>query len=137
MDKVVEIPDGKYMDPRTTPGIIVLDSLGNRHQQTFGLLRNYMQAEAHSRLGVSVGTLAVGKYAKVPLQNNLCDCGVFLLHYVEEFVKDPAGFVAMALGAVSMRGWFASQDMRAKRKRLLALAARLADEHKPPPAPDC
>ncbi|KAJ2515720.1 hypothetical protein GGI11_003678 [Coemansia sp. RSA 2049] len=136
MDKVVEIPDGKYMDPRTTPGIIVLDSLGNRHQQTFGLLRNYMQAEAHSRLGVSVGTLAVGKYAKVPLQNNLCDCGVFLLHYVEEFVKDPAGFVAMALGAVSMRGWFASQDMRAKRKRLLALAARLADEHKPPPAPD-
>ncbi|KAJ2585216.1 hypothetical protein EV177_009987, partial [Coemansia sp. RSA 1804] len=73
----------------------------------------------------------------VPLQNNLCDCGVFLLHYVEEFVRDPAGFVAMALGAVSMRSWFPSQDMRAKRRRLLALAARLADEHKPPAATDC
>ncbi|KAJ2213066.1 hypothetical protein IW140_004586 [Coemansia sp. RSA 1813] len=130
MDSVVEIPDSKYLDPRTTPAIIILDSLGNKHQQTFGLLRNYMQAEAHSRLGgVSLREATIGRYAKVPLQNNLCDCGVFLLHYVEEFVKDPMGFVALALGGVSMRDWFSSHDMQVKRRNTLALATRLTSEH--------
>ncbi|KAJ1903268.1 hypothetical protein LPJ81_003151 [Coemansia sp. IMI 209127] len=129
MDNKIEIPDSKYVDPHTTPAIIILDSLGNRHQPTFGLLRNYMQAEANSRLGVSLRGVTIGKYAKVPLQDNLCDCGVFLLHYVEEFVKDPLGFVAMALGSVSMRDWFTSRDMQAKRRDTLALAGRLAEEY--------
>ncbi|KAJ2869107.1 hypothetical protein GGI22_000449 [Coemansia erecta] len=129
MDNKIEIPDSKYVDPHTTPAIIILDSLGNRHQPTFGLLRNYMQAEANSRLGVSLRGVTIGKYAKVPLQDNLCDCGVFLLHYVEEFVKDPLGFVAMALSNVSMRDWFTSRDMQAKRRDTLALASRLAEEY--------
>ncbi|KAJ2559730.1 hypothetical protein EV175_000196 [Coemansia sp. RSA 1933] len=130
MEREVEIPDSKYSDPQTTPAIIILDSLGNRHQQTFGLLRNYMQAEAQSRLGMGLKKEAtVGRYAKVPLQHNLCDCGVFLLHYVEEIVKDPVGFVAMALGGVSMRDWFSSYYMQVKRREALELAGRLAEEH--------
>ncbi|OLL21786.1 Ubiquitin-like-specific protease 2 [Neolecta irregularis DAH-3] len=30
-----------------------------------------------------------GYHAKVPGQNNFCDCGVYLLHYVEKFLKRP------------------------------------------------
>ncbi|KAJ2468656.1 hypothetical protein GGI02_003639, partial [Coemansia sp. RSA 2322] len=118
-----------YLDPLTTPCIIILDSLGNRHQPTFGLLRGYMQAEASFRHRlVNAAEGMVGKYAKVPLQNNFCDCGVFLLHYVEEFLKDPTKFMALALNGISMREWFDPGLMRKKRSDMLDLAARLAND---------
>ncbi|KAJ2679045.1 hypothetical protein GGI25_001817 [Coemansia spiralis] len=129
MNREFEVPESKYLDPNTTPAIIILDSLGNRHQSTFGLLRHYMQAEADLRLGAILHENTVGKYAKVPLQNNLCDCGVYLLHYVEEFFKDPDGFLSLALSGVSMRDWFTSENMQNKRKDLLALSTKLAKDY--------
>ncbi|KAJ2782371.1 hypothetical protein H4R18_002304 [Coemansia javaensis] len=138
MGETREIREASYMDPLGTPAIVILDSLGGRHQPTFRLLRNYIRAEAGWRHGVEVADEAqVGKYAKVPLQNNLCDCGVFLLQYIEEFLKDPAGFMAMVLGGVSMRAMFTSHQMKQKRMDILGLATSLAEEHtRQQPAPD-
>jgi Ulp1 family protease len=34
-----------------------------------------------------------GMHAKVPGQSNYCDCGVFLLHYVEKFLLDPERYL--------------------------------------------
>ena len=34
-----------------------------------------------------------GLHAKVPGQSNYCDCGVFLLHYVEKFLNDPGHYL--------------------------------------------
>ncbi|KAJ2499628.1 hypothetical protein GGH96_003385 [Coemansia sp. RSA 1972] len=141
--KTFEIPEAKYLDPTCTPAIIILDSLGNRHQPTYGLLRGYMRAEAKSRHGVDLAdAVQVGKYAKVPLQNNLCDCGVYLLHYIEEFIKDPVAFLALVLNGISARKMFATEEMQQKRLDILGLATSLADEHKrlntaqPAPGPD-
>ncbi|KAJ2173438.1 hypothetical protein GGF45_004393, partial [Coemansia sp. RSA 551] len=138
-----EIPEAKYLDPTCTPAIIILDSLGNRHQPTYGLLRGYMRAEAKSRHGVDLAdAVQIGKYAKVPLQNNLCDCGVYLLHYIEEFLKDPVAFLALVLNGISARKMFAAEEMEQKRLDILGLATNLADEHKrlnaaqPAPGPD-
>ncbi|KAJ1747730.1 hypothetical protein LPJ58_005465, partial [Coemansia sp. RSA 1591] len=84
----------------------------------------------------------IGKYAKVPLQNNLCDCGVYLLHYIEEFLKDPVAFLALVLNGISARKMFAAEEMEQKRLDILGLATSLADEHKrlnaaqPAPGPD-
>ncbi|KAJ2356231.1 hypothetical protein GGF43_002200 [Coemansia sp. RSA 2618] len=131
MGKTFEVPEAKYLDPTSKPAIIILDSLGNRHQPTYGLLRGYMRAEAKSRHGVDlVDAAQVGKYAKVPLQNNFCDCGVYLLHYIEEFLKGPAAFLALALNGISMRDMFTSSLMQQKRLDILGLATSLAEEHK-------
>ncbi|KAJ1817214.1 hypothetical protein LPJ60_004948, partial [Coemansia sp. RSA 2675] len=120
----------RYVDPETTSSIIILDSLGNRHQSTFGLLRGYMQAEANYRhRRADVAEAMVGKYAKVPLQTNLCDCGVFLLQYIENFVKDPATFMSSALNGADMRTWFDPGMMRKKRESMMRLAIRLANEY--------
>ncbi|KAJ2746777.1 hypothetical protein GGI20_001107 [Coemansia sp. BCRC 34301] len=119
-----------YLDPETTPSILILDSLGNRHQSTFGLLRGYMQAEANFRHHrAEVAEAMVGKYAKVPLQNNLCDCGVFLLSYVENFLRGPAEFMSLALNGADIRDWFDPGLMRQKRRSMLKLAIELANEH--------
>ncbi|KAJ2065685.1 hypothetical protein GGI17_000229 [Coemansia sp. S146] len=120
----------KFVDPETTPSIIILDSLGNRHQPTFGLLRGYMQAEANYRHHhTDVAEVMVGKYAKVPLQTNLCDCGVFLLQYIENFLKDPTMFMSHTLNGADMRAWFDTGLMREKRGSMMKLAIRLANEY--------
>ncbi|KAJ2881486.1 hypothetical protein IWW38_005791, partial [Coemansia aciculifera] len=120
----------KVVDPETTASIVILDSLGNRHQSTFGLLRGFMKAEANFRHGRDiVAEEVVGKYAKVPLQDNLCDCGVFLLYYIESFLKDPSMFLELALNSADMRGWFDPLLMRQKRSSMLNLAIKLADEY--------
>ncbi|KAJ2120775.1 hypothetical protein IW147_004796 [Coemansia sp. RSA 720] len=141
--KMFEIPEAKYLDPTSTPAIIILDSLGNRHQQTYGLLRGYMRAEAKSRHGVDLTeAVQVGKYAKVPLQNNFCDCGVYLLHYIEEFLKDPVAFLALVLNGINARKMFATGEMEQKRLDILGLATSLTHEHKrlstaqPAPGPE-
>ncbi|KAJ1743193.1 hypothetical protein LPJ68_001197 [Coemansia sp. RSA 1086] len=129
--KAFEVPAAKYMDPDDTPSIIILDSLGNRHQPTFGLLRGYMRAEAKSRHGLELDNMPhIGKYAKVPLQNNFCDCGVYLLQYIEEFLKDPPAFIALVLGGVSLRGLFTSEQMKQKRLEMLDLTTKLVNEQK-------
>ncbi|KAJ1960986.1 hypothetical protein GGI12_003501 [Dipsacomyces acuminosporus] len=127
--KEVQVPETKYQDPTSSPSIVILDSLGNKHPSTFGLLRGYIQSEAKHKHKRHVEHSPLGKYAKVPLQNNLCDCGVFVLHYVEEFLSDPLTFMTMALNGVSMREWFVPGLVKQKRKDILSLATRLAEEH--------
>ncbi|KAJ2449181.1 hypothetical protein EV183_005034 [Coemansia sp. RSA 2336] len=129
--KEFAVPVAKYMDPNDTPSIIILDSLGNRHQPTFGLLRGYMRAEARSRHGLELSSMPlIGKYAKMPLQNNFCDCGVYLLQYIEEFLKDPPTFMTLVLGGISLRGLFTSAQMQQKRMEMLYLATKLVNEQK-------
>jgi len=61
---------------------------------------SYLRAEAFEKLGKIIYQKARGGYAKVPAQKNFCDCGVYLLHYVETFVKNPDLYVD--LGIVSI-----------------------------------
>jgi hypothetical protein len=74
------------------PRIITLDSLGHAHSPTCSNLKEFLICEAKEKLGVEV-TLAqhsIGMTAKnIPLQNNYCDCGLFLLGYVEGFMENP------------------------------------------------
>lgn len=129
--KNVNIPRSKYVDPDTTASIIILDSLGRGHQSTFKLLRGYMESEAKARHKQEMPTDSlVGKYGKVPLQSNFCDCGVFLLQYISEFLKDPQAFMSMALNGQSMRRWFDSRFVREKRGEMLKLTIGLAGKQK-------
>ncbi|KAK9463426.1 uncharacterized protein V1516DRAFT_631231 [Lipomyces oligophaga] len=76
------------------PTIFVLDSLGLRHNLVFRPLREYLVAEAHDKRGVEIDRDDIkSKYAYAPTQPNSCDCGVYLLHYVEAFLNRPSAFL--------------------------------------------
>ncbi|KAF9906321.1 hypothetical protein EC991_000809 [Linnemannia zychae] len=80
------------VDVTTHPYIIVLDSLGGNHPTVFKALRLYLQHELLARKSIK-RTLTInditGKYAKPPQQQNFSDCGLYLLHYAEVFLRNP------------------------------------------------
>ncbi|KTW32655.1 SUMO protease ULP2 [Pneumocystis jirovecii RU7] len=72
------------------PVIIIFDSLGGQHNITLRNLRDYLYEEAKDKQDLELNRADIaGIHAKVPQQSNYCDCGVFLLHYVEQFLNDP------------------------------------------------
>jgi sentrin-specific protease 7 len=73
-----------------TPKIITLDSLDGSHSGTCKSLKTYLENEAQDKKGIELPFLPGGMKGKdVPRQDNFCDCGVFVLGYMEEFLKDP------------------------------------------------
>ncbi|PQE33769.1 Sentrin-specific protease protein [Rutstroemia sp. NJR-2017a WRK4] len=84
----------RVYDPKE-PRIITFDSLGMAHSATCRNLRDYIVREINTRTGVSVTPPKfLGMTAKnIATQNNYCDCGVFLLGYMEEFFARPDAFI--------------------------------------------
>lgn len=77
------------------PRIITMDSLGYPHSPTCTNLREFLVAEAKARKSFEVPReKSVGMTAKnIPEQNNHCDCGLFLLGYVQYFLENPDGMM--------------------------------------------
>ncbi|KAI0852196.1 cysteine proteinase [Daldinia vernicosa] len=77
------------------PKIITLDSLGLAHSPACSCLKQYLIAELKDKKGIEIPNPgALGMTAKeVPQQTNHCDCGLYLLGYIREFLKDPDGFI--------------------------------------------
>ncbi|EPE05726.1 ulp1 protease family protein [Ophiostoma piceae UAMH 11346] len=92
--KKVFIPGGKKQDPKD-PRIFTLDSLGSVHTASVDHLKQWLMAEIAERKGVKpLDPGRLGTTAKaIPEQENFCDCGLFLLLYIQEFIKDPDGFI--------------------------------------------
>ena len=105
--------------PRTyspdDPRIITLDSLGSTHPQAISHLKKYLFAEfEHKRNTVITESPApLGMRAiNIPEQDNLCDCGVYLLGYIQEFVKDPDQFIRTLLRKESPDWKFDPSELR-------------------------
>lgn len=87
-------PPGKKLDP-TEPAIVTFDSLAVAHSPTVRILKDYLKAEAHEKRSMIFddsqikGMTAVG----IPKQDNYCDCGPYLLGYMDRFLEDPKGFI--------------------------------------------
>ncbi|CAD6447021.1 f86e0419-7b05-446b-979e-77e1e9f147dd [Sclerotinia trifoliorum] len=91
------------------PRIVTFDSLALKHPSTCFNLRDYIVAEIKSKKGISIiPPKAIGMAAKtqakdddtgrylgkgLPEQGNFCDCGVYLLSYMEEFFERPDDFI--------------------------------------------
>lgn len=77
------------------PRIITLDSLGNGHSPACTNLKQYLIAEMKDKKNKVIDyPQPIGMKANnIPMQNNFSDCGVYLLGYIEEFLKDPDAFV--------------------------------------------
>ncbi|KAI0403626.1 hypothetical protein F4802DRAFT_279464 [Xylaria palmicola] len=91
-------PGLRKYDPNQ-PRIITLDSLGAPHSPTCSYLRFYLVAELRDKKGIEIPLPgAMGITAKgIPEQTNHCDCGLFLLGYIRQFLLDPDGFVKSVL----------------------------------------
>lgn len=64
--------------------------MGNAHSATCKVLKEYLLAEAKDKKNIDLETVPGGMKAPgVPMQNNYCDCGVFVLGYMKAFLKDP------------------------------------------------
>ena len=82
------------------PAIITLDSLGLAHSPTVRALKDYLHSEMEDKRGGMQweDSQMKGITAKqIPLQNNYCDCGLFLLGYMDKFVEGPKDFVTKLL----------------------------------------
>ncbi|OQS00764.1 SUMO deconjugating cysteine peptidase Ulp2 (predicted) [Achlya hypogyna] len=130
--------------------ILVLDSLKcHRTLRTTKFLREYLQLEwdtqhraARGPVVFSHKVLPVVVPPAIPRQTNNCDCGVFVLHYVELFLRDPPPITLEFLSAKKPKAaaktpeataapdepphhldasWFSAADIPAKRRLLQRL----------------
>jgi len=125
----------KY-DP-TEPRIITLDSFGHPHSPACKNLKEYLIEELRAKHHKEIpppGNL--GMTAKgIPLQDNYCDCGVFLLGYMERFFTDPDDFARGLLqGQQDLtsdeKEWVKAPEMR---KSIRELLFKLQKEQVPVP----
>ncbi|KJA24049.1 hypothetical protein HYPSUDRAFT_39181 [Hypholoma sublateritium FD-334 SS-4] len=72
--------------------IFTFDSLGTNHPHAIKKLGQYLRMEAKDKKGIANAGLAAGKTVFVPVQPNFCDCGVYLLHFAQTFLSDPAKY---------------------------------------------
>jgi Ulp1 family protease len=80
--------------PVNEPVIIVFDSLGLTHPNVFKALREYVVDEAREKRKMDLDPRDLhGVCAKVPIQSNYADCGVYLLHYVQRFLHEPERYL--------------------------------------------
>lgn len=91
---------GVKLDPGQ-PAIITFDSLDAPRSPTVRLLREYICKEAASKRGMEIknpSSVIKGMRAQnIPLQPNFSDCGLYLMAYLENFVRSPDLFIAKVL----------------------------------------
>ena len=76
----------KFEKNGINPFFLVLDSLSGTHSTALNKIRSYLQFEhlTRKKYPLTFGRDKMNeKHPEIPLQPNSCDCGIFLLHYVE------------------------------------------------------
>ncbi|KAF7657260.1 hypothetical protein LDENG_00029400 [Lucifuga dentata] len=115
-----------------TPCILIMDSLKRSlHQRVVKLLQEYLQSEWELRCGSSrvfSPENMKSSCCQVPLQDNSTDCGLYLLQYVESFLKDPVVNFELPL---HLAHWFSRQQMWTKRDEIRNVVLKLYRHQKP------
>ncbi|XP_065184433.1 uncharacterized protein LOC135815120 isoform X2 [Sycon ciliatum] len=114
---------------KSQPCILLFDSLGSRYRnRVIANLRSYLAEEWAARKGsprpFNAATMKSG-YPKVPQQDNFCDCGVFVLQYVESMLQSPIQNYRLPL---HIADWFSQETVGRKRQDIISLIQRLEQE---------
>ncbi|KAK0201688.1 hypothetical protein DFS33DRAFT_1489562 [Desarmillaria ectypa] len=80
---------------RPSTYIFTMDSLGSRHPRVISVLGNYLRLEAIDKKGIEISSKPIGRQALVPVQPNFCDCGIYLIHFAQTFMSDPARYCSI------------------------------------------
>ncbi|RWS28765.1 sentrin-specific protease 6-like protein [Leptotrombidium deliense] len=116
------------------PCIIYMDSLGiaRERPRLSEPIRHFLSMEWQKKKGTQLTFSKAAlpdHYPRVPYQTNTTDCGLFVLQYVEQFLKDP-NFVLNNLASVKLEEWFPLSVIDTKRQHLRDLIEQLRDESK-------
>uniref|UniRef100_A0A673KGU0 SUMO specific peptidase 6b n=1 Tax=Sinocyclocheilus rhinocerous TaxID=307959 RepID=A0A673KGU0_9TELE len=96
----------------------------------FSVNPRYLQEEWKVKMGSeqSFGNGVMDGWSPiVPKQDNYTDCGIFLLQYVESFLKDPPQSFHRSM---DLNGWFSQRTVKRKRRQIKRLILRLHSTHK-------
>ena len=113
---------------RGDPYFIVMDSLGGYHTTALSAMRSYLRYEYLERKGrpLSLTKEKMGELeASVPEQDNDCDCGVYLLHYIELIFRDPGKFY-WSRKLPTFKKWFTTSDIKNKREDIANVIKKVA-----------
>jgi len=125
----VQYKQANDADDFVRPCILIFDSLvGSGHSRVFTNLRHYLTQEWLLRKPNKPARLfdksnMKGCYPKIPRQNNDCDCGAFLLQYVESFFTHPIKSFRIP---VHLESWFTLEYVSKKRESITNLIQELA-----------
>lgn len=56
-------------------------------------LKDYLKAEAQDKLSLDIQEPRGHQGRHIPLQQNFCDCGLYLVGYIAKFLENPAKFI--------------------------------------------
>ncbi|KAM7204391.1 hypothetical protein V8F33_001693, partial [Rhypophila sp. PSN 637] len=108
--------------------IITMDSLESPHSPAVTLLRKYLVEELKDKKKADARQLpgTVGMRAvNIPGQENHCDCGVYVLGYVQHFVKNPDTFVHTLLRREKPEWWIDASKLRAEWRDTIMIQQKL------------
>ncbi|KAL1258220.1 hypothetical protein QQF64_011464 [Cirrhinus molitorella] len=108
------------------PCILIMDSLScSGRSSVVQILQEYLQEEWKVKMGSEQcfgNGVMKGWNPLVPQQDNYTDCGIYLLQYVESFLKDPPQTFHRSM---DLKGWFSLRTVKRKRQRIKRLILRL------------
>ena len=84
-----------YQEKKKHCNVIILDSLGHSKIGAIRNIKEYLKKEALEKKKIETLSAPKGTHAKVPLQPNHCDCGVYLLKYFATFMSDPEKYLRL------------------------------------------
>jgi len=110
------------------PLMLVLDSLEDGQKESVcDDLRSYLTSEWTEKMKTTrefTTSTMPGFCPRIPQQNNLTDCGLFLLEYVESFFKKPLSNYTTPIE--SLADWFSVEKVDNKRENIAKLIRDLS-----------
>ncbi|XP_058103919.1 uncharacterized protein LOC131247947 isoform X2 [Magnolia sinica] len=140
--EVANFEDEEFEKAPKVPCILHMDSSKGSHIGLNNLIQSYLWEEWKERRRESSNDVSL-KFSKLrfvplelPQQENSFDCGLFLLHYVELFLKEaPVNFSPIFSKFLNV-DWFLPSEASHKRSVIQKLIFELPNDHSPknPPA---
>ncbi|XP_031436669.1 sentrin-specific protease 6 isoform X2 [Clupea harengus] len=132
-EKDMEIESGLLEYKKTVPKpcnskqpcILIMDSLGHGKATVVNILKEYLEEEWRVRKGTQRSFEMNGSSPLVPQQNNLSDCGVYLLQYVESFFESP---LQSFKAPIDLSDWFPQKCVATKRKEIRQLILKIQNQ---------
>lgn len=116
--------------------VVILDSMFGYHSTTFKAVKTYLISEAKDKQGV---TLDMEDFTgllprKLPGQDNFSDCGIFMLHYIERWLSEPARIKEKLYerdfgSEEDARKLWSISEVTNKRERMWRLYVKLYEEY--------
>ncbi|KAL5474078.1 hypothetical protein EMCRGX_G028652 [Ephydatia muelleri] len=108
----------------TRPCIIVLDSLGIKRAAVLKSIQSYLTEEWKVKRSTEKNFSSMPQsYPSVPLQTNNFDCGIYVLQYVEGFLKSVTSSSSLPQ---SQEEWASDEDLSQKRKNIRSIIETLS-----------